>query len=206
MPLIRKDADTPKAASINPAEGLTSASSEARWSAARQLAKDPSAVPVLQSALSAETDPRVREALFSSLAHLGTPDAIAAILPHIRAQDAALRAGALDALNTVPGAVERHIPTLLADPDPDVRLLICDIVRRLPSPVATRHLCTLLERESVPNVCGGAVEALSEVGDETALPCLADCAQRFASEPFLVFAIQQATNRIAGDGRNPRPV
>lgn len=205
MPLIRKDADTPKAASINPAEGLTSASSEARWSAARQLASDPSAVPALQSALSAETDPRVREALFSSLTHLGTPEAIAAILPYIRAQDAALRTSALDALNTVPGAVELHIPALLADPDPDVRLLACDIVRRLPGPVATRHLCTLLEQESLANVCGAAVEALSEVGDETALPYLAACAQRFASEPFLVFAIRQTTNRISGDGRNPKP-
>ena len=90
---------------------------------------------------------------------------------------------------------------LLADPDPDVRLLVCDIVRRLPGPVACRYLCDLLARETQANVCGAAVDALSEVGDGTALPILADCATRFGTEPFLAFSIKIASSRIAGDGR-----
>jgi HEAT repeat protein len=151
--------------------------------------------------LARETDPRVREAIFTSLAHIQSPEAIAVILPHIRSDDASIRAGALDALAAMPNAAESSIPALLADADPDVRILICDVVRRLPGPLATQYLCDLLENEQHSNVCGAAVEALSEVGNETALPLLAQCAERFASEPFLVFSINTASKRIAGDGR-----
>jgi HEAT repeat protein len=204
MPLIRKDPeDSPPSPPVSSdlIADLQSPSSEARWSAARQLAKDRANVGHLGRALGKEADPRVREALFTGLAQIQTPDAIAAILPHIRSDDAAMRAGALDALGAAPQAVENSIPALLRDPDPDVRILACDIVRRLPGPIATRHLCALLKAETHPNVCGAAVEALSEVGNETALPVLAKCADRFASEPFLLFSINTASERITGDGR-----
>jgi HEAT repeat protein len=204
MPLIRKDA-APAAPSrdtrADDLSALKSVSTDARWSAARRLAEAPSSTTALGEALAVETDPRVREALFTGLAHIQTPQAVAFILPFIRSQDVAIRAGALDALNTMPEALEGELPALLADPDPDVRLLVCDIVRRLPGPIATRFLCDLLARETLANVCGAAVEALSEVGDETALDALADCAARFSTEPFLVFSIKAVSNRIAGDGR-----
>lgn len=207
MPLIRKDAAgaPPPAQAFDRRGDLTSADTEARWNAARLLAKDPSSVAALGAALAVESEPRVREALFTSLAHIQTPEAVAAILPHIRSPDAAVRAGALDALGAIPQAAESELPKLLADPDPDVRLLVCDIVRRLPGPVATRLLCNLLEREDQANVCGAAVEALSEVGDETALPVLAACAARFSAEPFLAFSIEVARRRMAGDGRTRNP-
>lgn len=203
MPLIRKE---PLAASVaaTPAESrenLNSESVDARWSAARSLAKDPSSVGALGDALAKETDARVREALFSSLARIQTSEAISTITPFIRSQDAAVRAAALDALGSIPMAVENQLLKLLKDPDSDVRLLVCDTVRRLPSLVASRYLSDLLACETQPNVCAAAIEALSEVGDESALPALADCAARFSSEPFLVFSIKIATDRIAGDGR-----
>ena len=207
MPLVRKDAGTtpPTSPPSMSRADLAAPSSETRWAAARQLAQDPSNAGALGDALTVETVPRVREALFTGLAHIRTPEAIELILPHIRSQDAAVRTGALDALNAIPQAVESHLPRLLADPDPDVRLLACEIVRRLPEPIATRYLCDLLAQESLANVCGAAVEALSEVGDETALPVLSDCAARFSSEPFLVFSIKAVSNRIAGDGRMRGP-
>jgi HEAT repeat protein len=205
MPLIRKDDATPTGTPTGSTEDLSSISSETRWAAARRLAKDPSGTGALGKALAVESDPRVREALFTALAHIQTPEAVSCIVPHIRSQDAAIRAGALDALSSMPKAVENQLPALLADPDPDVRLLVCDIVRRLPGPAATRYLCELLAGETKANVCGAAVDALSEVGDETALPALADCAARFSAEPFLVFSIKVASNRIAGDGRMLSP-
>src|ERR1700761_840111 len=201
MPLIRKDAGSPKPTSVavDARLQLASASSDARWDAARQLAKEPSSVGALERALSSETDPRVREALFTSLAHIRTPDAVMAVLPHIRSDDAAIRANALDALTSMADAVESSLPALLADPDPDVRLLTCDVVRRLRGPSATQYLVSLLKNETHPNVGAAAVEALSEVGDVTALPVLAECAERFAAEPFLVFSIKTAARQIAGD-------
>ena len=205
MPLIRKDASPPPAAPTDAFAALTSSKSEYRWSAARQLAKDPKNARLLGSALASETDPRVREALFTSLAHIQTAEAVEAILPHLRSDDAAIRAGALDALNAMPAAAESYIYKLLGDPDSDVRLLACDVVRRLPGPVANRHLCELLEREILPNVCGAAVEALSEVGDATALPVLQRCAERFAAEEFLLFSIRIASDRIGGEARSSGP-
>jgi HEAT repeat protein len=196
MPLIRKDAGThPPSYALG---DLNAASSEARWSAARHLAKDPSSVSALGAALAVESDARVREALFTSLAYIQTPEAVGVVLPYIRSDDASIRAGALDALNAMPKAVEAFVPALLADPDPDVRLLVCDVVRRLPGPQAARYLCDLLQTEDQPNVCGAAVEALSEVGDDSALPVLAQCATRFSAEPFLVFSIKTASQRLMG--------
>ncbi len=203
MPLIRKEPIVSSAPPTlaNSRADLKSGSSEARWSAARALAKDPSSVASLGDALMVEEDPRVREALFTSLAHIQTPDAVGAILPHIRSEDAAIRGGALDALISIPQAVESQLSSLLNDPDADVRLLVCDVVRRLPGSVASRYLCELLSHETQANVCGAAVEALSEVGQQDALPVLAMCAERFVSEPFLLFSIKAASHRIAGGGR-----
>lgn len=207
MPLIRKDpaGGKPTATSSDLAGNLQSPSTEIRWNAARQLAREPESVADLGRALEQEDDPRVREALFTSLAYIQSPQAIAMILPHIRSGDASIRAGALDALGAIPNAVESFIPALLGDPDPDVRILICDVVRRLSGPIATQYLCDLLTNETRPNVCGAAIEALSEVGNETALPVLTQCAARFASEPFLAFSISIALNRIAGNGRPVGP-
>jgi len=204
MPLIRKDAATPPTS--QPLGDITSPSSDARWSAARHLAKDPTSVGALATALAKEDDARVREAIFTSLATIQTPEAVSVILLYIRCNDAGIRAAALDVLNAMPEAVENRVSALLADPDPDVRLLVCDIARHLPGPVATRYLCNLLETESHPNVCGAAVEALSEVGDESTLPVLAQCAERFASEPFLAFAIKTATKRLMGSQTDRRHI
>ncbi len=205
MPLIRKDAEaSSKPQSCpDPMAALASPESEVRWMAARSLAKVPSSADELGKALKAETDPRVREALFTSLAHIQTQEAVEAVLPYLRSDDAATRTAALDALNAMPAAVDIYIPKLLGDPDPDVRILVCDTVRRLPGPVATRYICELLKTETIANVCAAAVEALSEVGDPQALPVLAKCAERFADEPFLVFSIKIASERIGGDARTP---
>jgi HEAT repeat protein len=207
MPLIRKDTPSPSSTDMRAGDPSTlkSSSVDARWSAARYLARDPSHTRALGEALAVETDPRVREALFTGLVRIQTPEAIGLVLPYIRSQDAAIRASALDALNTVPQALQGVLPVLLVDPDPDVRLLVCDIVRRLPGPIATAFLCDLLRRETLPNVCGAAIEALSEVGDESALETLADCAARFSAEPFLVFSIKAVATRIVGDGRPRGP-
>ena len=43
---------------------------------------------------------------------------------------------------------------------------------------------------------------LAEIGGADALPALARCADRFADEPFLAFAIKVAAERIA---RRRRP-
>jgi len=143
-----------------------------------------------------EVDPRVREAIFTSLVRARSSEAVSVILPHLRSDDARVRTGALDALQDLAEIAAFQLPTLLGDPDADVRLLACDILRGLPSAEATSLLCAMLEREDQVNVCAAAVEVLTEIGGVEALPVLAACAVRFPNEPFLIFSIKAASARI----------
>jgi HEAT repeat protein len=196
MPLVRRNAAEPPAlprgVDLDALTALTQGNSDERWMAARELTD----AEALGRALSTETDARVREAIFNSLIGVGGPIGVAAILPYLRADHASLRTGALDALKAMPSAAAPRLAELLADADPDVRLLACEIVRELPGAEATPLLCLLLEEEAEVNVCGAAVEALAEIGGPEALPTLDHCAARFAHEPFLLFAISTASSRL----------
>jgi len=200
MPLIRKDTGGPPPSDMDAAPAtatlLFDGTADQRWDAARRLADDAGGVAQLSAALAIEREPRVREAILTSLVRQGGDAAVRAILPHIRSDDASLRTGVLDALHALPQALTPHMAELLADPDPDVRLLSCDLARALEPADASRLLCDLLDRETEVNVCAAAVDALAEVGGPDALPVLARCADRFPDEPFLGFAIKVAAERI----------
>ncbi|MES2605703.1 MAG: HEAT repeat domain-containing protein [Pseudomonadota bacterium] len=199
MPLIRKsDKDTskPESKPVDVLAALTKGTPDERWAAARAAAPLAGAVAALAAALSTETDARVREAMFTSLTRIGTPESVSAIIPLLRVDDANLRTGALDALRAMPGAVREYLPVLLNDGDSDVRNLTCEIVRGLPGEEATTILCELLAREPEANVCAAAIDVLAEVGGPTALPALAACAERFPNTSFLTFAIKIARDRL----------
>ncbi|HEY6516333.1 MAG TPA: HEAT repeat domain-containing protein [Steroidobacteraceae bacterium] len=203
MPLVRRPtqpAPHPKPGAAAVITGLESVNPEERWTAARAAADLPDSASALAAALPQETDSRVREAMLTSLARIGTRASVAGILPMLRSDDAALRTGALDALRTSVIAAHELLPQLLSDPDVDVRILSCELARSLPSEEASRSLCALLDREAEINVCAAAVEVLAEVGNHAALPSLAQCAQRFSQVPFLTFAIKLAADRITAAG------
>lgn len=201
MPLIKRGAGPAPAAEIPMAAhlaALTSPDAEARWSAARALGAHPDAVPQLAEALQRETEARVREAIITALLRIGSPASVAALLPHLRSQDAGMRAGAIEALQALPEAVTPFVEGLFADADSDVRILATELTRNMPAPEATRLLCGLIAHEPHPNVCAAAVEVLTEVGTRDAVPVLRQCAERFAAVPFLPFAISVAIARISG--------
>ena len=205
MPLVRKPAASSAPASPSPAEVfacLGSADPAERWAAARAAAELPDSASALAAALPKETEARVREAMLTSLVLIATRDSLLSLLPMLRADDAALRMGALDALRSSAPIVREVLPRLLQDPDADVRIVSCELARALPSEDASRALSALLISESEVNVCAAAIEVLAEVGTTVALPALAQCAQRFAQVPFVTFAIRLATDRItAADDR-----
>ena len=175
---------------------LENGTDDERWAAARLVAQMTGGVAALAKALASERDRRVREAILTSLARTGTPEAVQALLPWVRSDDAQLRTGALDALRATKDAVRAYLPSLFRDRDVDVRLLACELARNLPAEEASRVLCELLDRETEPNVCGAAVEVLAEVGGPEALPSLARCADRFRGTPFLDYSIKVTTDRI----------
>ena len=199
MPLIRKPAD---AAEPSPAPDLEAIradlrapDADARWRAARALSAYPDAVALLADAAEAEGDPRIREAIFTSLARIGTDAGVAVLVSHLRADDADRRMAALDCLRTLPHVLGGALPGLLGDKDPDVRLLACDLARELPSAEATALLIPVLDADTEINVCAAAVDVLAEVGSPGAAPALRRCAERFA-DPFLDFAIKVVVDRL----------
>jgi HEAT repeat protein len=201
MPLIRKPADdaTPPTAGLDFEQArsrLKDAAPDARRAAARALAAFPQAAALLGAAAGTETDERVRETLFTSLARIGTADSVQALVIHVRSDDASYRAGAMDALKAMPHLLSGAVDHLLADADSDVRVLACDLVRALPAEQATALLSSVLDREPEVNVCAEAIDVLADVGAPAALPALRRCAVRFAGQPFLDFAIRVACDRI----------
>lgn len=204
MPLIRKD--PPGATAPAPAGGdmLVRGSPDERWSAARAMGGDPAEVAALGSALLSEREPRVREAILTSLARSAAPAAVDAILPHLRSDDASLRTGALDALRAMPTAVAPRLAELLRDADPDVRVLACELVRHVRAAEASLLLAEILSSEPEINVCAAAVEVLAEIGGLEDIPALRLCAERFPDADFLRFSIQVTVERISAEAPPPR--
>jgi len=207
MPLIRKSQEFPAALPFDSASvlvALVSGTDDERWAAARAAPEAPAGAKALGHALATEHNLRVREAIFTSLARIGTAESVEWMLPCLRSDDAHLRTGALDALRSMKTAVHPYLAQLLGDQDADVRLLACELTRNLPSEDASRLLCGLLDSELEANVCASAVEVLAEVGGAEALPILARCADRFRGTAFLEFAIKITADLIRAQTVPPR--
>jgi HEAT repeat protein len=199
VPLVRSPSTKvpPAQASAEKVErDLSEGTTDQRWDAARAAPELPNGLELLSRAMSREREPRVREAILTSLARIGTPECAEAVLPGLHSDDSQLRTASLDALRAMPTATRLHLPLLLRDVDPDVRLLACDLVRNQPATEASRLLGDVLAQETEANVCAAAVEVLAETGGPSLLPLLAQCAARFPDDPFLAFAIRIAGERL----------
>lgn len=205
MPLIRRPGPPSEPAPpAFSAAGLASASPDERWTAARRLGETAEGRAALIAALPAEQDARVVEAMLSALARSGAPEAGEALAACVASDEAMRRTAAMDALRSAPDLLAPRLERLLADPDPDVRLLACDLARALPPAQASSLLCARLPEETEVNVVAAAVESLAEVGDESCAAKLTACAERFAQEPFLRFAITEAARRLSARADVPR--
>ncbi len=207
MPLVRKP--TAPAASADPdaadvLQALSSADPDVRWAAARAAAAVAGGSQALAAALRTETEPQVREALFTSLARIGSTHSTGEMIGFLRSDESVLRAGALDALRTLGVEVREILPQLLMDSDADIRILSCELARGLPTDEASAALCALLAQEPDVNVCAAAIDVLAEVGGSGAGAALAQCAARFPHSAFLAFAVKTASNRIHSASAPPR--
>jgi len=86
--------------------------------------------------------------------------------------------------------------TLLADPDPDVRIFVVNILDSERHPEAESWLIDVIERDAHVNVCATAVDLLCEVGTEAAIDPLVRLKERFRSEAYIQFAADLALKRI----------
>ena len=202
MPLVRPAAAVPDATEETlqlRRDQLAGNDVDERRRAARALSGDPAAASVLAARLECEPDSRVRDALFGSLVDIGGTQVAELVAPFIRSDDAGLRGGAVEALKRLENQAVSVLDGLMRDPDTDVRILAIEVTRAWPSELANSRLLRVLEHEPHVNVCAAAVDVATEVGTKDLLVALDGVRVRFASEPFLIFAVDIACERICGD-------
>jgi HEAT repeat protein len=133
-----------------------------------------------------------------ALLAIASDEAVEELLVFLRSEDAALRNGAVAVLQQLPDPVSRQMQGLLADADPDVRIMAIDILQTLAHAKAPLWLADLLQHEGQVNVVGAAIDRLAEIGTEDMLPLLDEVRDRFADEPYIRFATDTVIRRIRG--------
>jgi HEAT repeat protein len=169
-----------------------------RW-AARDLVNFQDVAVSLVNRLKREGDLSVREVILTTLTRLGDSTAVAGLVDCLRSEEAALRNEAIEAMKQLPDEVAPIIHELLADSDPDVRIFAVNILESLRHPDVESWLIEVIETELNVNVCGTALDLLSEVGTDAALEPLARFKARFSDEPYIQFAADLALSRIHED-------
>jgi HEAT repeat protein len=169
-----------------------------RW-AARDLVKHSNASSALLLRLRVETEVSVREVILSALTRIADPTAIAGLVTCLRSEDASLRNEAIEAMKALPNEVAPIMRGLLIDPDPDVRILAISILESLRHPEVEAWLIDVIDHEPMVNVCGTAVDLLSELGSGASHDALERLKARFSAEPYIQFAAGLALKRTAPD-------
>ncbi len=171
-----------------------------RW-AVRDLAVMPNASAVLVTRLEHENNASVRTGILNALAKLGDTIAINGLVQCLRSEDAALRNEAIEILKELPNEVALIIDGLLIDDDSDVRIFAVNILESLRHKHVEQWLIGVIEKDTHVNVCATALDLLSEVGTELAIPAIKKLKTRFPDEPYIFFSIDLALKRIEEGGQ-----
>lgn len=167
-----------------------------RRQAAQKITCCLDAATALVSRLKREENTAVREAILNSLLHLYDPSIGSSLADCLRSEDAALRNDVIEAFKQLGDKVTPILRSLLADPDPDVRIFVVNILNSEHHPDVEQWLIEVIERDAHVNVCATAVDLLCEVGTEAAIDPLLRLKARFAHETYIQFAADLALKRI----------
>jgi HEAT repeat protein len=202
MGLVKKIESPPAPAEQHlfedPREALRSPDPDRRREAAAALIDTPEAKQLLAELVAVETDNVVREAMLTAI--IGSDDMTAArtLAGLLRTDDAALRNAVADTLGQMPAAAGL-IDELLADSDPDVRVMTVMLLRSLHLPEVPGWLLEVVASDTDANVVGGALGELGEVGDPTMIPIVEQVAARFPDDPFIAFSAELTARRFTED-------
>ena len=157
-------------------------------------------VEQLAARIAAEPDPTALHAVLKSLTAIGCGQAVAALLPHLRGESAAMRTAVVDALSQIE-ATELVIEDLLADDDADVRVRAVTLLGQMPTRSGVGWLATLISADADPRVVGSAVGELmarDDVQPASKTDLCGQASQRFPRDPYLKFLLHTAsTNQEA---------
>ena len=176
---------------------LENADAAGRRQAARDIVQCPDAARALVSCLKREPDRAVREIILTTLTRLNDPLAINGLVDCLRSEDVALRNEVIELFKQLGNEVDPVLQSLLADPDPDVRIFVVNILDSERHSEPERWLIKVIEEDPHVNVCATAVDLLCEVGTEASTESLIKLKARFQSEPYIQFAADLALKRIA---------
>jgi HEAT repeat protein len=177
---------------------LENADAGIRRHAARAIAGCLDSSHALVNRLQREEDSAVREVILNSLARLNDVVAVEGLVRCLRSEDAALRNEVIETIRQMGSEVAPVLESLLADPDPDVRIFVVNILDSERHPEIENWLIRVIDQDAHVNVCATAVDQLCEVGSEAAVEPLLRLKVRFASEAYIQFAVDLALKRIRG--------
>ena len=178
-------------------EGLSDPDPTVRRWCARDLASFPEASTHLVECLKNEKDRSVKEVIITTLIRIGNKEAVQGLVECLRSDDAHLRNASIEALKHLPHKVSPVIEGLLNDEDPDIRIFAINILESLKDERVEDWLIQVIENDPHVNVCGTALDLLTEVGTEKALPFIAKVKERF-DDPYIKYAADIAIRRIKG--------
>ena len=107
-----------------------------------------------------------------------------------------MRNEAIETFKQMGSEADPILHSLLADPDPDVRIFVVNTLDSERRPEAEIWLIEVIEHDSHVNVCAAALDLLCEVASEASVDPLIRLKARFASEPYIQFAADLALKRI----------
>jgi len=196
VPMARRGKTAPAPEIDQILAALEGADAGGRRQAARQIAGCPDAAKALMSRLKREEEVAVREVILNTLVRLKDISIVDGLAECLRSEDAALRNETIESFKQLGHEVDPILESMLADPDPDVRIFVVNILESQRHSEAESWLIKVIEEDSHVNVCATAVDLLCEVGTEASSDALLRLKARFASEPYIQFAADLALKRI----------
>lgn len=178
---------------------LESRQASERRVAARLLGEHASSSEALCEQLWREEDATVREVIMTTLTTLGDEQAIDTLILCLRSEDASMRNEAIEAMKQLPAAMGPHIEDLLEDADADVRLFTVNVLSSLAHHDTEKWLCRVLKEEDNVNVCGAALDVLTEIGTRSSKEPIQTVCRKFPQNAYIQFAAKLALKRI-GEG------
>jgi HEAT repeat protein len=175
---------------------LEDSDASVRRHAAQKITPCLDATTALINRLKREENTAVREAILNSLLRLHDPSIGIGLADCLRSEDAGLRNDVIEVFKQLGGEIAPILRTLLADPDPDVRIFAVNVLNSERFPDAEHWLIAVIEKDEQVNVCASAVDLLCEVGTEVAIDPLLHLKARFTHEAYIQFAADLALKRI----------
>jgi HEAT repeat protein len=172
---------------------------ELRRRAVPALAEHRSALPGLARRVGAEPDLSVRATLCTHLARHDLPEVVDGLIGYLASDDAGLRVAVAGVLSRTTAATGARIPGLLADPDPDVRILTVMVLGGMRSPKVKGWLTELVGTDPDPNVTAAAIGELAPLLDSVDDRVLSAARERFPDDPFIAFAVARALVLLEGE-------